>query len=400
MMRRSRSERGTSAAALLLALTASAVFLPPSPAAAAILRVGPGKTFSTVRAAAQAARDGDLVLIDPGVYEGDVTAWHANDLLVRGVGTGRAHMRAAGAQEGGKGTWVVYGRNFTVENIEFSGARVPDENGAGIRADIKGKLTVRRCVFQDNENGILAGADTILIDRCVFDRNGKGDGRSHNLYVWGASVTILGTETRRARVGHNIKTRGQTNYILYNRIMDEADGTASYSIDVPDCGRTYIIGNVVEQGPRTENYTLVSYGAESGGAVQDLYVVHNTFVNHREKGGVFLQLREGAPATVRNNIFYGPGVPWEGGKVRAGRNYVTRSLHNAPRFEAPGSYDFHLTARTPKSIRDAGGAPGRSATGYDLTPKYEYVHRAQGRARTSIGPPDLGAFEAPAAPHR
>ena len=64
----------------------------------------------------------------------------------------------------GKAIWVIAGDDVTVENITFSGARVPDQNGAGIRAEGK-NLTVRSSRFYDNENGILAArsGSTILI---------------------------------------------------------------------------------------------------------------------------------------------------------------------------------------------------------------------------------------------
>ncbi len=373
------------------AVLAAAAVLFAVPANAATLQVGPGKTYSTVRAAAQAAQNGDLVLIDAGVYSGDVTSWNASNLIVRGVG-GRPHMRANGANEAGKGIWVVNGNNFTAENIEFSGSTVPDGNGAGIRNDTSGYLVVRNCYFHDNQNGILGGADSMLIEHSIFDHNGSGDGRTHNMYIWGRSVTVRYTYTHRAIAGHNLKTRGQNNYILYNRIMDESDGTASYSIDVPDCGRTYVIGNVVEQGPNSDNSGIISYGAESATNAQELYVVNNTIVNNRSAGGTFLQVVGSAPTVVRNNIFYGPGTAWSGGSVTASNNYVEPAYNNSPRFAATGSYDFHLTSASPASVLNAGLALGLGG-GFALAPTGEYVYDAQGRTRPLVGLLDLGAFE-------
>ncbi len=366
-----------------------------APAAhARTLHVGPHQQFETVRSAAHVARDGDLVLIDAGTYSGDVTEWKAEGLTVRGVG-GRPHLRADGAEEQGKGIWVVSGRDFTAENIEFSGAKVPDKNGAGIRADIQGKLTVRDCIFRDNENGILAGAGEILIERCVFDRNGAGDGRTHNMYIWAKTVTVRYTESRRARVGHNLKTRGQTNYIMYNRFVDGPDGTASYSIDVPDCGRTYIIGNSIEQGPLSENRGIIAYGMESTSQTPELYVVNNTLVNDNPQGGTFLQLGAGTRARVVNNIFLGRGTKWSGGQVDNARNYrnYVKASRGAAKLRAPEAYDYHLAAKTPRAIVNNGTAPGRSSTGFDLTPKREYVATARGSDRPVAGALDLGAFE-------
>jgi hypothetical protein len=377
---------------LFFTVAAIAMSLAPSLGVGATLQVGANKPYKTVRAAALAAQNGDVVLIDAGVYSGDVTSWNASNLTVRGVG-GRPHMKANGAEEAGKGTWVVNGNNFTAENIEFSGSVVPDGNGAGIRNDTSGYLVVRNCYFHDNQNGILGGADSMLIEYSTFDHNGTGDGRTHNMYIWGRSVTVRYTYTHRAVEGHNIKTRGQNNFILYNRIMDESDGTASYSIDVPDCGRTYIIGNVIEQGPSSGNSSIIAYGAESSSNTQDLYVINNTIVNNRTAGGTFLQINGGTPARVMNNILYGPGTPWSGGVVVPANNYISTALDNAPRFSSPSTYDFHLTAASPAAVVNAGAVPGASVTGFTLTPLREYVYDAQERARTTSGALDLGAFE-------
>jgi hypothetical protein len=383
--------------AVAVLVAATAVFFLAATASvsqAATLRVGPDKFYKTVTAAAEAAQPGDMVLIDAGEYRGAacLARWKTDDLTVRGVG-GRAHMRADGAQVGGKGIWIVSGRNFTAENIEFSGAAVPDRNGAGIRSETEGALILRDCSFHGNQNGILGGADSMLVEGCIFDRNGAGDGKTHNLYVWGRSFTMRYCWTGRAVVGHNVKTRAKNNYILYNRICDEADGTASYEVDVPDCGRTYLIGNVIEQGPRSENAGIVAYGMESGDNVPDLYVVNNTFVNNRPAGGTFLQLRDGTRARVVNNIFVGPGTTWSAGDVASQSNYVEPDTRNGPRFMAAAAFDFHLTKASPRSIVDAGVAPGASITGFDLRPTLQYQDQARAHPRAASGPLDLGAFE-------
>jgi hypothetical protein len=61
-----------------------------------------------------------------------------------------------------------------------------------------------------------------------------------------------------ASVGHLVKSRAATNYILYNRLTDET-GTASYELDLPNGGLSYIIGNIIRQSPNTQNSTVASY---------------------------------------------------------------------------------------------------------------------------------------------
>ncbi|MCI0552724.1 MAG: right-handed parallel beta-helix repeat-containing protein, partial [Anaerolineae bacterium] len=277
----------------------------------ATIRVGPGWAYSTPSAAAAVAKDGDIVEILAGTYSADVAVWVQNNLTIRGV-HGRAHLLAGGKSAEGKGIWVIKGNQTKIENIEFSGAAVSDGNGAGIRQEGAG-LTLRGCYFHDNENGILAGenlSSDIVIENTEFANNGNGDGSTHNLYIGKVrSFTLRFSYSHHAKSGHNVKTRANVNYILYNRIMDEQDGTSSYAVDIPNGGTAYLIGNLLQQGPETENYHVVSYGSEGlSYSKNEIYVVNNTFVNDRHDG-VFVRVQSGAaPVEIINNIFYGPGT--------------------------------------------------------------------------------------------
>ena len=350
-----------------------------------LLRVGPGRTHATPSEAAAVARDGDVIEIDAGLYAGDVTAWYANDLTLRGVG-GRAHLRADGANAKGKGIWVTSGRNIRVENIEFSGAAVPDLNGAGIRADGPG-LIVCNGYFHDNENGILGGAGTIVIEHSEFEHNGLGEyGRTHNLYIDGGDLLVFRYNySHHATIGHNLKSRAKENHILYNRIMDEADGNASYQIDLPNGGRSYIIGNLIQQSPNADNSTLLNYGSEGGtNPEQVFFVIHNTFVNDRS-AGIFVRNDSNATLELTNNLFVGSGTVLSGPGTRAG-NVTTDS----PGFVDRAGYDWRLTQTSP--ARDAGVDPG-TAGDLELAPDRAYFHPRAWEARPADGAPDAGAYE-------
>lgn len=105
-----------------------------------------------------------------------------------------------------------------------------------------------------------------MIKRSRFFRNGGGDGYTHNLYVGAVrSLTVTGSWLWGADVGHELKSRAARTTIVGNRISD-ADATASYSIDLPNGGRALVAGNVIVQGPRSENPALVSYGPRAGRA--------------------------------------------------------------------------------------------------------------------------------------
>lgn len=361
---------------------------------AATLNVGPGKSYAMPCAAFADALDGDVIEIDSaGNYDGNVCAVTQNQLTIRGVGTTRARIDANGASAMGKAIWVVQGNDTVIENIEFSGAAVPDMNGAGIRQEGK-NLTVRNCAFRDNEDGILAGdmpGSEILIEYSEFDHNGAGDGYSHNLYInHVAKLTFQFNYSHSAVIGHLLKSRAAENHILYNRLSGEADGTQSYEIDIPNGGKTYVIGNVLEQGANTDNPNMLSYlaeGANANNPSMELFVINNTFANHLGKG-TFINLGAAAtvPAVIRNNVFYG------GGTVCSQSNaLVLNNLEGgAECFVNEAAFDYRL--REGSACVDAGADPGTDAD-FSLAPTAQYLHPTQREGRPRDETLDLGAYE-------
>ena len=359
---------------------------------AATLQVGPGKQYPTPCAALAVAADGDTILVDPVLYKGDVCAFSQNDLTIRGV-NGRAHIDAAGKIAQQKGIWVPSGRNLTVENMEFSGAAISAENGnngAGIRASGT-NWTVINCYFHDNQDGILESniADSnIVIEFSEFARNGAGDGQSHNLYIGHTNSLIFRFNySHDANVGHLLKTRSATNYILYNRLTGE-NGTESYETDVPNGGTTYFIGNLVQQGPTTQNSGMLSYmleGSNPANPGSDLYVINNSFVNQRPNGGTFVSIgsADAVPALIQNNIFYGPGT-----QSNQGNSVLESNFAGDPKFININRYDYRLKPGSP-AIGTA-TSTGFSSEGYPLRPEFQYVHPACGEFRFTAS--DIGAY--------
>jgi hypothetical protein len=354
-----------------------------------VLRVGAMRELKRPSAAAQIARDGNVIEIDAGNYDGDAAVWRQHRLTIRGVG-GRAHLRANGAHAEGKAIWVVKGNDTTIEGVEFSGAKVPDQNGAGIRLEGTG-LTVRDCYFHDNENGILTGANQasdVVVEHSEFAHNGIGDGYTHNLYIGNVrSFTLRFSYVHHAIGGHNVKSRALRNNITYNRIMDESDGRSSYAVEFPNGGLAIVIGNVIQHGPEAENSTIVSYGAEGlKYPPNELYFVNNTVVNDRPAGGRFLFIRAGAEAArIVNNVFSGRG------EVLSGSGEMRNNVVAAKRdFIGPARFDYRLKAGAAAIGR--GVDPG-NAHGIELRPTAEYAHKAKKRARNSSGKLDAGALE-------
>ena len=368
---------------------AGAIYLPFVQNLSRALQVGPTRTYKVPSAAASAAVDGDIIEIDAGNYIGDTATWKQNNLLIRGV-AGKAHLIANGQSAGGKAIWVIQGKDTTLENIEFSGATVPDKNGAGIRQE-GSNLTLRYCYFHNNEDGILAGDNSnsaILMEYCEFGYNGFGDGYSHNLYInHVARLTMRFCYSHHASVGHLLKSRALENYILYNRIMDEADGSSSYSIDLPNGGVSYVIGNLVQQGPNTENPAIVTYAEEGAtNPKQEIYLVNNTLVNdHSGVSDTFLRVQGTPSGLAVNNLFIGSGTQISG-SIPADHNVQDLVGLIADR----AGYDYHLAAGSPaiNSGRDLG-----SANGVGLTPTWEYLHPMSQEARATLDTIDVGAYE-------
>ena len=58
-------------------------------------------------------------------------------------------------------------------------------------------------------------------------------------------MTVTGSYSYHAKVGHLLKTRAAVNHVLYNRLKDEPDGRANYEMEFAVGGVAYVVGNVM-----------------------------------------------------------------------------------------------------------------------------------------------------------
>lgn len=352
------------------------------------LQVGPApRPYLTPSAASVEAQAGDIIEIAAGDYVGDVAVWRASDIVLCGEGAGAA-LKANGKDAEGKGIWVIKGDRVRVENMHFSGAKVSDNNGAGIRAEGK-DLTVRHSRFTENQNGILAGerADsTITIEHSQFIKNGAGDGRTHNLYIGKIKrLNVRFSTLREAVVGHNLKSRAAETVLEYNRIMDGKDGRASYQVDIPNGGFAFLIGNVIQQGAEAENWTIVSYGAEGIEHKNNaLYLVNNTVVNDRHSG-LFVQSPKTETCALLNNVIAGKG------DMQCANGMQTANTKTDPGFVSRKEFDYRLTSGAKAAI-DLSVEP-EAVRGFPMQPVYEYDADGAVRRRMLQGRVDIGAYE-------
>jgi hypothetical protein len=391
---------GASAAALLViaGLAGSDPARADAEPALRTLQVGPTRAIKTLADAARRATDGTQVDVDAGIYRADVAVWPQNDLSLKASG-GRVRLLADGAAAEGKAIWVVRGRNVKVAGFDFEGARVPDLNGAGIRLE-SGTLHVIDCRFFDDESGILTSNDPsveLRVDDSEFARQRRADGRNHHLYAGAIrSLVVSGSYFHDAAGGHLIKSRAASSRIEYNRLADGASGHASYELELPSGGVGVVIGNLIQQGPLSENPHMLSYGTEDYRWHDNrLYVAYNTFVDELgQAADTFIRVRPGAMRVrLVGNLFAGPATLAAGAAADL-RNNLMLALGE---LQDAAAGDYRLK-RPPRGWARAGADEAATATDPALTPQRQYQDPRHTVARTA--PPRLpGALQPEPARH-
>lgn len=362
------------AALTALALPWSAPARAADAGAPSSIVVGPAGAPASFAEALRSARDGDTIDVLPGEYRGAVGVITQRRLTIRGLGA-RPVFVADGRHAEGKAMLVVRDGDVRIENLEFRGARVPDGNGAGIRFE-KGRLQVVRCVFTDNENGILtanfADAELDVVDS-EFGRAPRREGSLPHLLYAGriARLSVTGSRFHRGFEGHLIKSRARVTELRYNMIRDSNDGGASYEVDLPNGGQALLLGNVIGQGMHTQNPVLVAYGAEGGVHERnELVLSHNTLISEGHVPGWFVRawgdkVPGFAGVLAVNNLVVGSGLFRLGASGRFDGNWpatlgmladVTTAAFELP----PGSW-----------LRGRGIDP-RNVDGRDLAPRAEF----------------------------
>jgi hypothetical protein len=254
-----------------LALAAAAVL----PAAAltaqsvhdAFTVVESGRRFASLQEAVDAIGNGrGTIRIQPGTYrqcavqEGGVIVYEAPQ---------PGSVTFAGRACEGKAAFVLRGIGAEIRGITFSGIRVPDGNGAGIRLE-KGALNVAYARFEASQQGILTGNDPqgrIFITRSTFTGLGTCEndaGCAHSIYIGNyGSLTVRESRFERGTGGHYLKARSR-QVVIENNSFDDANGTGTnYMIDLPAGSTGRIAGNWFVQGRDKDNWSaFIALGAE------------------------------------------------------------------------------------------------------------------------------------------
>ena len=282
------------------------------------LEVGPDKTYKNPSEAIDRAKAGDRILISPGEYF-DCAFVHENDLVIEGVGKPEAVV-LTDKSCGGKALLVTSGNNITIRNLTLTRSRVPDGNGAGIRAEGLG-LTIDHVRFVNNQNGILAASQpngTITISNSEFLQNGTCEHAcAHAIYVNALKLLhVEHTHFLETKSGHNIKSRAARTEVIGCTIEDGPNGTSSYQIEIPNGGSLVARDNVMEKGPKAENHgTAIAIGTEGvNQRTEELLIENNKLTLDGEYTTVFVRNLTATPAVLKGNVFAGIGhvKPLEG----------------------------------------------------------------------------------------
>ncbi len=373
-----------------------------------IWRVGARQQYKTFSSISRQLQDGDVVEIDSGTYgcTEQSIVWTANNITVIGV-DGQPIFNATGCTiTGDKGIFNPRGTNMIIDNIAFIGVQGPSRNDAGIRLDGGGYVYIANSYFESSQNGVLLTpgvAANIVIDHSEFSGNGNcldASGCGHNMYISNPanadSFVLRFSYSHDADTGHEVKSRAKVNYILYNRLTDEATGKSSYQIDISNGGLTYIVGNVIQKGPNAQNGNTIAYAAEGAtNPIQKLYIASNTIVNGYPAPDNRWVLLVGSGVTEANmvnnlivglsssaHIADGPGA----GVLREQHNVIT----NQPGFFKQADRNYLLTASSPAV--NAGIDPG-AANGFSLKPLYEFQFPSSGVVRPVSKGLDAGAYQ-------
>jgi len=218
----------------------------------------------------------------------------------------------------GKALLVTQGDQIVVRNLTLTRARVADQNGAGIRAEGK-DLLVDNVKFINNQNGILAAPNkdsTITVVNSEFGRNGGcNPSCTHGIYV--NALKLLHVENSNfyeEKQAHHIKSRAARTEVIGCTIRDNATGTASYLIEIPNGGALVARNNKLQKGPKAENHTAAIMVGDEGitQPTREILIENNTLQNDGDYNTVLLANMSAQEAVLRGNKLSGAATALRG----------------------------------------------------------------------------------------
>jgi MYXO-CTERM domain-containing protein len=420
--------------AILLVLAAA-------PAWATTYPVGSTRTYGSpcLLVASVALQPGDIVEVDPGTYTDacklTASGTAANPIILRGLPGPRPVFDATGLDLSGSGPVprAIFqftgpgGSHWRVSHLELKNAQNGSANGAAFRVTADAlDIVIDDVSVHDCQDGFMSdGAATLTVRSSDVFHNGAGDGFSHNFYVQGQSIVLIGNHIHDSKNGQNVKVRSHDALIAYNLI----ENAGNYEIDLiqnppqtdaPNANAILIGNLIVRPASADNNSQVILWGTDNAadtGRNGSLYAFSNTFILANPSNRLFHAISPAAGSQIHlvNSIVHatvsGTGLATDAttaGILVGSNDWISSNVTSAGSLTsvltgtAPGfvsSTDLHLTAASPVLGAGLSGVTGVDGTGATVTgiPDQEYSVALGTTARAAGSSLDLGAYGFPRA---
>ena len=382
---------------------------------------------------------GDIIEVDPGTYTDacQLTASGTEQapIIMRGVPGPRPVFDATGLDLSGSGSvpraifqWTN-GSYWQVSHLELTKAANASNNGSGFRLTAGAHdVTFDDMSIHDNQDGAQSdGVSVITISNSDIYANGANDGQSHNLYLQGEVVRLVGNHIHDSHGGQNIKLRTRYIEIIGNYV----ENAGNYEVDLIQSANTampnanaVLIGNVFVRATSSDNNSqTILFGTDNandpvGSRNGALYAIGNTFILRNASNQLFHVLTTTpAPAPTHvylyDNIVYATVAGTKltsdattAGYVTGSNNFIMDGIGGLPAGLTAtvggtnpgfaGSDDYHLASGSPAI--DVGLAQPQNTKGtgtkLDGAPPRQPTPPIGSEPRYVVGAGvDLGAFE-------
>lgn len=251
--------------------------------------VSDGKTLEELVAATPA--DGTLVL-PAGTFHGAAVV--RVPMTIRGAGMGNTIVTGVGFTIPNQKGLLNGAANIVVEDLTLAFAKVPDENGAGIRMEPNCNLTATRVEFSNNENGILtaAGTGTVALVDCNLHDNGGMPGKTHDIYMGQVeNFSMSGCRVTSGSKGtHSVKSRAKATTIsncVLKGSTDQTGDIAGSVVDISEGGDLSLADTTIEL-MSVGNILFFGYAMEGiGSGVKSPALTNVALIDHSGTGGYF-----------------------------------------------------------------------------------------------------------------
>ena len=414
--------------------------LAAAPAWATTYPVGASRTYKSpcLLAAAVTLQPGDIVEVDPGTYTDacqlTASGTAALPITLRGVPGPRPVFDATGLDLSGSGSvpraifQFTGGSHWLVSHLELKNATNASANGAAFRLTAGAlDVIIDDVSVHDCQDGFMSdGAATLTVSASDVFHNGAGDGYSHNFYVQGESIVLIGNHIHDSNAGQNVKVRSHDALIAYNLI----ENAGNYEIDLiqnppqtdaPNAN-AILIGNVIIRPPTSSNSSQVILWGTDNPAVTgrngSLYAFSNTFILANSSNRLFHAISPAAGSQIHlvNSIVQatvsGTGLATDAttaGILVGSNDWISSNITSAGSLSsvltgaAPGfvsATDLHLTASSPVLGAGLSGVTAVDGTGVSVNglPDQEFSAALGTTPRAAGSALDLGAYGFPRSP--